>query len=92
MLAYASILLIPQMIWVWRATAEWYIDRENPKNTEETCPSATLSTTNSTWIDPGAKPGLRDERPATEDLSHGTAQMQRYFLFKQKVHIVTARL
>jgi hypothetical protein len=32
-------------------------------------PSATLSTTNPTWIDPG----LRGERPATNRLSHGTA-------------------
>jgi hypothetical protein len=26
-----------------------------------------------TWIDPGANPGLCSERPATNDLSHGTA-------------------
>jgi hypothetical protein len=32
-----------------------------------------LSTTNLTWIDPGANPGLRGERPATNDLSHDTA-------------------
>jgi hypothetical protein len=31
----------------------------------------TLSTTNPTWIDPGANPGLRGERPATNDRSHG---------------------
>jgi hypothetical protein len=36
----------------------------------ENLPSATLSTT---WIDPGANPGLRGERPATNRLSHGTA-------------------
>jgi hypothetical protein len=28
---FASILRIPQMIWVWR----WYIDRGNPKNSEK---------------------------------------------------------
>jgi hypothetical protein len=28
-----------------------------------------LSTTNPTWIDPGANPGLRGEMPATDDLS-----------------------
>jgi hypothetical protein len=39
----------------------------------ENLPSATLSTTNLTWIDPGANPGLRGERPATNRLSHGTA-------------------
>jgi hypothetical protein len=39
----------------------------------ENLPSATLSTTYPTWIDPGANPGLRGERPATNRLSHGTA-------------------
>jgi hypothetical protein len=39
----------------------------------ENLPSATLFTTNPTWIDPGANPGLRGERPATNRLSHGTA-------------------
>jgi hypothetical protein len=52
---------------------ELYIDRGKPKNSEKTCPSATLSTTNPTWIDPVANPGLRGERPATNDLSRGTA-------------------
>jgi hypothetical protein len=46
---------------------------ENRGTRRKTCPSATLSTTNPTWIDPGANPGLRGERPATNDLSHGTA-------------------
>jgi hypothetical protein len=35
----------------------------------ENLPSATLSTTNPTWINPG----LHGERPATNRLSHGTA-------------------
>jgi hypothetical protein len=39
----------------------------------KTCPSAILSTTNSTCTDPGWNPGLRDERPATNRLNHGTA-------------------
>jgi hypothetical protein len=34
--------------------------------------SATLSTTNRTWTDLGSNPGLRDERSATNRLSHGT--------------------
>jgi hypothetical protein len=46
---------------------------ENQRTRRKTCPSATLSTTNPTWIDPGANPGLQGERPATNDLSHGTA-------------------
>jgi hypothetical protein len=44
----------------------------------ENLPSATLSTTNPTWIDPGANPGLRSERPATNRLSHGTAIFNMY--------------
>jgi hypothetical protein len=70
---YVSILRIPKMIWAWRATVEWYIDRGKPKTRRRTCPSATLSTTNPTWIDPDANPDLRGETPATNDLSHGTA-------------------
>jgi hypothetical protein len=46
----------------------------------ENLPNATLSTTNPTWIDPGANPGLRSERPATNRLSHGTAARQYYTL------------
>jgi hypothetical protein len=43
---------------------------ENRTTRRKTCPSATLSTTNPTWIDPGANPGLRGKRPATNHLSH----------------------
>jgi hypothetical protein len=46
---------------------------KNRKTRRKTCLSATLSTTNPTRIDPGGNPGLRGERPATNDLSHGTA-------------------
>ena len=46
---------------------------ENRSSRGKTCPSATLSTTNPTWTDPGSNPGLRGERPATNRLSHGTA-------------------
>jgi hypothetical protein len=49
------------------------IDRGKPTTRRKTCPSATLSTTNLTWIDPGSNPGLRGERPATSRLSHGMA-------------------
>jgi hypothetical protein len=37
----------------------------------KTCPSATLSTTNPTWTDPGSNPGLRGGRSAANRLSHG---------------------
>jgi hypothetical protein len=46
---------------------------ENRRTRRKTCPSATLFTINPTWIDPGANPDLRGKRPATNDLSHGTA-------------------
>jgi hypothetical protein len=49
------------------------IDRGKPTTRRKTCLSATLSTTNLTWTDPGSNPGLRGERPATNRLSHGTA-------------------
>jgi hypothetical protein len=40
---------------------------------EKTCPSATLSTTNPTWPDPGANPGRRGGKPWTNRLSFGGA-------------------
>jgi hypothetical protein len=46
---------------------------ENRRTRRKTCPSATLSTTNPTRIDPGANPVLRGERPAANYLSHVTA-------------------
>jgi hypothetical protein len=54
------------------AMVERYLQGK-PKYSERNLPSATLSTTNPTWIDPGSNPGLRGERPATNRLSHGTA-------------------
>jgi hypothetical protein len=46
----------------------------------KTCPSATLPTTNLTCADPGLNPGLRGGRPATNRLSHGTAQVTTSFM------------
>jgi hypothetical protein len=43
---------------------------KNRRTRRKTCPSATLSTTNPTLTDPGAKPDLRVERTATNRLSH----------------------
>jgi hypothetical protein len=82
---YVSTLRIPQMIWVWRMSVKWYIDRGKPENSEKNNPSATLSTTNPTWIGPGANPGLRGERPATNDLSHGTALRCCYWVLSHTV-------
>jgi hypothetical protein len=68
--------LIPRMIiWVywWNDT-----DKVKPKKSDKICPSATLATTNPTWCDQGANPGLLGEMPATNHLSHGTAFRFRY--------------
>jgi hypothetical protein len=46
---------------------------ENRSTRGQTCPSATFSTTNPTWTNPGSNPGLRGERPVTNRLSYGTA-------------------
>jgi hypothetical protein len=46
---------------------------ENRNTRGKTCSTATLSTTNLTWTEPGSKPGLRGERPATNPLSDGAA-------------------
>jgi hypothetical protein len=40
-------------------------------NSEKTCPSATLSTTNPTWLDPRLNPGRLCGEPATNRLSYG---------------------
>jgi hypothetical protein len=44
-----------------------------PKYSEKTCPGATLSTTNSTWSDPGSNPDRRGGKPAINCLSYGAA-------------------
>jgi hypothetical protein len=67
------LLVHPQMIHEYKEPRWNNTDRGKPKNSEKTRPSATLSTTSPTRIDPSANPGLRGERPATNGLSHGTA-------------------
>jgi hypothetical protein len=52
---------------------------ENRSTRGKTCPSATLSTTNPTWIELGSNPGLRGGRPAANLLSHGTAYKHSYY-------------
>jgi hypothetical protein len=48
------------------------IDKRSPKYLGKTYPSATLSTKNSKWTDPGTNLCLRAGRPAANRLSHGT--------------------
>jgi hypothetical protein len=56
-------------------------DRRKRRKSEKTCPSATLSTANPTWTDPG----VPDERPATNCLSHGTTD-EHHLATKQVSH------
>jgi hypothetical protein len=66
-------LLIPHIMYEYGEPGWNDIDMLESKNSERTCPNATLSTTNPTWITPGANPGLRNKRQATNRLSYGTA-------------------
>jgi hypothetical protein len=61
------------------SSPRWYISMENhggmiltgeTEELEKTCPSATLSTTNPTWTDPGTDPGLRSESPTSNRHGH----------------------
>jgi hypothetical protein len=58
--------------WLWSnwRNEDW---QGKPKYSENTCPSAILSTTNPTWPDPGSNPGRRGGKPATNRLSYGAA-------------------
>jgi hypothetical protein len=61
-----------QTRWVW--SSRWNENLQGkPKYSEKTCPSATLSTTNFTWINLGSNPGRRGRKPVTNSLSDGTA-------------------
>jgi hypothetical protein len=71
---------LPDDIWVWTATVEWYWQGKT-KNWEKFCPSATLSTTISTWTDLGANSGLRCERLTVWALAWPTFSLLRLFHF-----------
>jgi hypothetical protein len=59
-------------LWGWRI---WRDEDRQGKSmySEKSCPSATLSTTNPTWQEPGANPGRRGGKPATNRCSYGAA-------------------
>jgi hypothetical protein len=57
-------------VWSSRRNKNW---QGKPKYSEKTCPSAILSTTNSTWPYPGSNPGRGAGKPATNSLSYGAA-------------------
>jgi hypothetical protein len=56
---------------VWRATAEWYWQGKTGRTQRKTCPSATLSTTHSTWTDTRANPAsmVRGQRLTTSAMA-----------------------
>jgi hypothetical protein len=57
---------------------------KKPKSSENTCPSATLSTTNPTWTDLDTNPGRRGEIPTTKRLSGGPAFSNAFTVFVSK--------
>jgi hypothetical protein len=61
---------------------EWRLAGWNRSTQRQTCPSATLSITNPTWLDPGLNPGRRGKKPATNCLSYGAVSLQRYFILR----------
>jgi hypothetical protein len=72
--------------WLWRNW--WNKDWQGkPKYSEKTCPSATLSTTNPTWLDPGLNSGCRGGKPATNRLSYGAAFT--FIKYKYKILITS---
>jgi hypothetical protein len=70
-------------------SVEQLVEEELTGETEEiwkTCPSATFSTINPTWLDLGSNLGRRDGKPATNGLNYGTALMLR-LLWLELLHI-----
>jgi hypothetical protein len=62
------------------------IGRGKPKYSEKTCPSATLSTRNTTWPDLGSSPDRRGGKPARNHLNYGTAHSKH--LIKLPLNLV----
>jgi hypothetical protein len=62
----ATIVPAPDGRWWWVWSSRWNENWQGkPKYSEETSPSATLSTTDPTWPDLGSNPGRRGGKPAT---------------------------
>jgi hypothetical protein len=71
---YWPIVPAPDNKWGWFWRNWWNEDWQGkPKYSKKTCPSATLSTTNPTSLDPGLNPGRRGGKPATNRLTYGAA-------------------
>jgi hypothetical protein len=71
---YWSIVPAPDDRWWWLWRNWWNVDWQGkPKYSDKTCPSATLSTTNPTWLEPGLNPGRRGRKPGTNTFNYGAA-------------------
>jgi hypothetical protein len=78
---YWPIVQAPDDRWWWLWRNWWNEDWQGkPMYSEKTCPSATLYTTNSTWLDTGLKAGRRGGKPATNRLTYGAAPWKRLSL------------
>jgi hypothetical protein len=69
--------------WIWSSSG-MIMAGENRRTQRETCPSATLSTTNPTWTNVGAYPHLRSAKPATNRLSYDTTNFIGTLLVKNE--------
>jgi hypothetical protein len=56
-------------VWSSRWNEDW---QQKQKYSEKTCPCASWSTTNPTWLDLGSNPGRSGGKPATNRLGYGT--------------------
>jgi hypothetical protein len=77
-------LFMPQVMCVCGKPRWSVINRSNRRIRRKTCPSATFSTSNPTWTDPG----LRGQRLAVNRLSHGTAlhtQIKLYLTYLKRI-------
>jgi hypothetical protein len=88
---YVSILGIPQMIWVWRVEVEWHIDLGKLKTSEKNLTSQCHFVHHKSHMDwlghSAANPGLRGERPVTNNLRHGRATALLYFYNHAKFYV-----
>jgi hypothetical protein len=76
--------------WLWRNWWNEYWEGK-PKYSVITCPIATLSTRNHTWLHPGLNPGRGGGKPETNRLSYGAAVISLTFpiVWIQVVHRLT---